>query len=351
MNFDIVLQKILNGYPQQYEKNGAIKTIVVCDPGVDDILMILQLLCSPQFDVVGIVSIEGNATCYQTVQNTLNLIELLGKVNIKIYPGSNYDISTPSQLNETAIYGLSGLDQVKIPMAINVKPNKKQGIDFICDTLNSYKCMIVSTANLTELSKVFMRLVTQNPEDLKNIIAISMMGGVINHTQEANWPVLGQRFTEANFGYNATASKFVFDVSAKYQIPIFLSPLDLTHSILASESDVVNMKEINSVAANLALQLITNVPEHYQKLYLIGPDRHYRHPLHDIHAVSCLLHPELYYGFWVRLALDDEIMPGQIKILNEENGNVFLLDMHYLYRNKFFYELAADIKKFYTLTN
>lgn len=169
-----------------------------------------------------------------------------------------------------------------------------------------------------------------------------MMGGVINSTQEANWPVSGQRFSEANLAYDAKASNILFNICSRFHIPIFLAPLDLTHSIIASESDIEEIKQLKNPAGKLAYQLIKSVPLHYQERYRLGSDQKFRQPLHDVHASHCLLHPDLYQGHWVSVKVSAELKPEQITIIDENQGNVFLLDMHYLYRKQFFTLLAKD---------
>ena len=196
---------------------------------------------------------------------------------------------------------------------------------------------------MTEPSKILQILKEKQSNVLSNIIAISMMGGVINSTQEANWPVTGKRFSEANLAYDAKASKVLFDICTTHKISIFLAPLDLTHAILASESDIEKIKQLNTSAGKLASQLIEAVPLHYQQRYQLGPDQKFRQPLHDIHTSSCLLHPELYHGHWISIQVSSDIKPQQINIINETQGNVFLLDMHYFYRKQFFNLLADDL--------
>jgi inosine-uridine nucleoside N-ribohydrolase len=346
MKFVKVMCHLLSQHYPDVEKLSSIKTIVICDPGVDDLLMLLQILSSSFYEVVGIVPVQGNTTCFQAVQNTLNVCELLGKSTIGIYAGSGYDPFAPPQAEETAVYGENGLNAHMLPTALHMKLMSKSGIEFVCESLISDKYLLISTGTLIELAKIVEGLAKKYPEALKNIIAISMMGGVINATQEANWPIHGQRLSEANISYDTHASEIVFEIAASHKIPILLAPLDLTHSVLASESDVLMLSQIDNAASSLATKLIRNVPEHYQRRYQRGPDLHYRQPLHDMHAVSCLLHPDLYHGQWVRIRVDHELAPQHMHIVDDTDGNVCLVDMHYMQREKFFMRFADDLRSF-----
>ncbi len=336
MNFDKILSNLTKN------RTFPIKTIIFCDPGMDDTLMLLQILGSDKYDIVGIVPVSGNVDIPLTLSNTLHICELVGRTDVNIYSGSIEKDNT----HHIPIYGETGLGSIKLAPTKKSKKiiaQHKNGIDFTCEALQQDKYLIISTGLLTEPAKILQILEEQHPNALKNIIAISMMGGVINSTQEANWPVVGERFSEANLAYDAQASQILFDICAKYHIPIFLVPLDLTHSILASKNDIQKIQQLNTPAAKLVSALIESVPLHYQQRYQLGPDQKFRQPLHDVHASHCLLHPEIYHGYWVNIKVSSNLEPEQITIINKNQGNVFLLDIHYFYHKQFFTLLAEDL--------
>jgi len=350
------LKEVLNGLLLRDGK--PIKTIVICDPGLDDLLMLLQILTSPLFEIVGIIPVYGNAKTYYTVHNTLNLCEFLGKTGISIYPGSDYNPATPDYDEKAVVYGQQGLGSVvSLPTAKKMKMQDINGIEFASKAIARERHLIISTASITEPVKILQNL---PPSALKNIIAISLMGGVINATQEANWPIRGttlfdetkqQQVSEANVGFDTHASKTFFDICTLNNIPILLSPLDLTHSILASENDITHIKNVGNPAAELAAKIIAGVPEHYQKRYREGSDGKFRQPLHDMHSSSCLMHPELYHGYWVTLKVSDTLFPQQTMITDYNQGNVFLLDIHYLHRLAYFRCFVSDLMHYQYLQN
>jgi inosine-uridine nucleoside N-ribohydrolase len=136
----------------------AIKTIVICDPGVDDLLMLIQILSGSFYEVAGIIPVQGNTSCYNAVQNTLSLCELLGKTNVPIYAGSGYSKLAPPQAEETAVYGENGLNSLKLPAAKSMKMMPQSGIEFACSALIKDQYLLVSTAALTEPAKIFTYL-------------------------------------------------------------------------------------------------------------------------------------------------------------------------------------------------
>src|SRR5690242_2254078 len=84
MNFD----KTLSSLYQLKKMISPIKVIVFCAPGIDSALMLLQLLGSHKYDIVGIVPVSGNVDISLAVSNTLSICEFVGQYDIKIYPGS-----------------------------------------------------------------------------------------------------------------------------------------------------------------------------------------------------------------------------------------------------------------------
>lgn len=226
------------------------------------------------------------------LENTLALCEYVGRTNVKIYPGKK------EKFKGYKVYGKRALNGLKLPKPKIMKAEITPGITFAYEFIKKNKTIIISTAGLTEPAEVLKKLEKESPRSLKNIMGISMMGGVINITQEANYPVKGKRMTEANFADNPKATQQLFKITQKHNVPIFLSTLDLTHSVLISQSDIQSLKNNKNRFAQCVYKLISNVPKHYQRRFKKVPDGKFRQPVHDVHASCCLLYPDLYYAQW-----------------------------------------------------
>lgn len=318
------------------------KVIVISDPGVDDALMLLQILNTALYNVTGVIPIEGNGSYKITLQNTLNICEYIEKININVYPCSDYFEQKPLKINIAPVYGENALCGLTIPPATKMKHRNINGVDFACNELHNNKYLIISTGPLTELAKILVRLEQDKMTSLNNILAISIMGGVMNSLQEANWPVIGLRQSEANFSYDFPSTQLALDICQRHHIPIILTPLDLSHSILACKSDLRFLKNTyNRSIQKLAKYLIENVPSHYKARYGLGPNYEYRQPLHDVHASNCLINPHHYYGKWANIDISSS-KSGLLTINTADDGNVFLLDMHYHNRQQFFNDLFKN---------
>jgi inosine-uridine nucleoside N-ribohydrolase len=329
--FSKILEPLLTQYPMP--------VIVFCDPGVDDALMLLQLLGAQSlYKVVGIIPVKGNISSQVCLENTLELCEYIGRTDVPVYPGRK------AEFTGVAVYGDRAMGSLVLPKAEKMKAQQTPGIEFAVEYLKHHQALIISTGGLTEPAEVLQKLSNDSPAALKNIRGISLMGGVINSTQEANFPVKGIRTSEFNVADDPEATKQFFDITAQYGISIFLQPLDLTHSALVSKTDVASLENINHPAAKAAYTLISNVPDHYQKRYKKGPDGEYRQPLHDLHSSTCLLHPELYRGRWVELEVSRDPSHNHFSIKKEGTGNVFLLSIPTPDRKKFIDAIVKDYK-------
>lgn len=311
--------------------------IIFCDPGVDDLLMLLQILGSQQkYSIAGIIPVRGNASSQTCLENTLAACEYIGRTDIKIYPGKK------EKFKGFKVYGKHGLNGLRLPKPTVMKAESTPGIAFAYNFIQKQKVTLISTAGLTEPAEVLARLHHTSPRSLDNILGISLMGGVINASQEANYPITGKRFTEANVADNPRATKKLFDISEKHKIPIFLSTLDLTHSVLVSKTDAKALRKTNNAIEKCAYTLIKNVPQHYKKRFGKGPDQEYRQPIHDVHASNYLLHPELYCGKWVTLNVSTNAKNPHFSIKKQGAGNVFLLSLLPLNRSKFIQTVMSD---------
>lgn len=58
------------------------------DPGVDDALALALILARPEFELVGLSTVFGNASVEQTTQNALRLLTLFGRPELPVHVGA-----------------------------------------------------------------------------------------------------------------------------------------------------------------------------------------------------------------------------------------------------------------------
>src|SRR5260370_23865036 len=65
-----------------------IPILIDCDPGYDDVIAIMLALASPEVEVLGITTVEGNQPVAETTQNALRVVEFLAR-EIPVAAGAN----------------------------------------------------------------------------------------------------------------------------------------------------------------------------------------------------------------------------------------------------------------------
>lgn len=66
-----------------------------CDPGIDDAIALGYLLCQGDLDIIGIAASGGNVSTAQVSANAQSWLELAGRTDIPIHPGSTYPSAWP----------------------------------------------------------------------------------------------------------------------------------------------------------------------------------------------------------------------------------------------------------------
>ena len=107
------------------------KCIIDTDPGADDVLALIMALNSPELEILGLTTVEGNARLEHTTANALRLLDYMGRTEIPVYVGS----STPLEgefYHAYEVHGEEGLT-VRLPDT-DVRPADGNAVDFIIET-------------------------------------------------------------------------------------------------------------------------------------------------------------------------------------------------------------------------
>jgi len=203
------------------------KLILDVDTGSDDALAIMCALLSPEFDVVGICSVNGNRPLPNTTENTLRVVELLGS-KVPVIRGCATPITaTIDPLRAMRMRSNDAVDEngekiayhaeyLALPPA-TIKPLQgTNAVSWYIDTLMNAteKITVVLVGPLTN----FALALRAEPEILKNVEELVIMGG--GHDQRNSTAA-----SEFNIFIDPEAAAVVFNCGAK----ITLMPLDATH--------------------------------------------------------------------------------------------------------------------------
>jgi len=261
------------------------KVILDVDTGSDDAIAIMAAALSHEIELLGITTVNGNRNVDITTDNTLRVVNLLGK-NIPVYKGcalplvstllkgrrSNIPYKGP-EFKEEDVHG----DHIPAPET-SMTEQPEHAVFWLVNTLinSKEKVTLIFVGPLTNLAMA-LRIA---PNIIENIKEIIIMGGgylVNNITSGA----------EFNFWVDPEAAKIVMDCGA----PIRLVPLDATHAAYVTRAEAEEIRRLNTPAAELCADLIIRRIDGYKNFQpLAVPDAV---PVHDVLAVCALLKPEV----------------------------------------------------------
>ncbi|KRK46664.1 nucleoside hydrolase [Dellaglioa algida] len=269
---------------------GRKKMILDLDTGIDDAMAIAYALASEEIDLIGIVGSYGNLQMLDGVQNSLNLLSLLGQPNIPVYLGEKHSMTTQTfntmQISQE-IHGMNGIGDITIPKS-DQSPHPGSGIDFIIDSAKKFQSdlIIVPTGPLTNLALA----IKQSPEIETLIGKVVLMGGALTIPGNVT-PV-----AEANINQDPEAANEVF----QSKLTITMVGLDVTLKTLLTKKETQEWRQLNSTSSRAFADIVDYYIEAYANLKTnLGGCA-----LHDPLAVAVAIDPSLVTTLPINMKVD-----------------------------------------------
>lgn len=265
------------------------KIIIDTDPGQDDAVAILLALGSPdELDILGITAVAGNVGLAQNARNALQIVELSGRTDIKVYAGCAGPFRRKLTTAEH-VHGKTGLDGPTLP-APRQQLEAQHGVDFIIDTLRREPEQSVTLCALGPLTNLAMAFV-KAPDIVPRVKEIVLMGGGLfeggNTTPAA----------EFNIYVDPEAADTVFHSG----IPITQVPLDVSHFMLANRERVERFRKLGNRTGVATAEMLEFFERFDESKY--GWDGG---PLHDPCVIAYLLQPQIFKGKHVNVAIETQ---------------------------------------------
>ena len=252
------------------------KIIIDTDPGIDDAMAIFFALKSPEFEVLGLTSIFGNASTATCTTNALRLLEIAGRSDIPVAAGAPHPLDRPFKGAADFVHGADGQGNVSLPDP-QTQPIGQRAHEFIIDTVLAQpgEVTLVPLGPLTNIA-----LALQLEPNLATAIAeIVLMGG------NAFCPGNASPTAEANIINDPAAADIVFGADC----PIVMCGLDVTEKINMSSAFLAQFADIDTPEA----QHIARILPHYQAFYHGRYGHDFIH-VHDSTTINYLLRPDLF---------------------------------------------------------
>lgn len=208
------------------------KVIIDCDPGVDDALALILAMQYPDFDILGITTVFGNAYLEQTTKNALTVVEL-SKKNIPVYKGAATPLRKVLDAPPDFIHGTDGLGNTHQPDP-GITYQSKPAAQFIVDMAKAYpkEVIIIAVGRLTNLAEA----IKLDSNVTKNIKEIVLMGGDLYVPGNVN-PV-----AEANVEGDPDAADIVLTAPWK----VTMIGLDVTTKVKLNDDILMHVKDKNT---------------------------------------------------------------------------------------------------------
>jgi len=240
-------------------------------------MMILAALRSPELEVIGITSVFGNASGYETALNALRLVELEGNDHIPVARGSDCGLIVEAQMLGTAVHGEDGMGNTNPP------PPKGKWLDisaaqFIAQKVLEYAHQVTLLA-VGPLTNVALALRLE-PRIVELVEQVVIMGGSIGAGGNIS-PV-----AEANIFHDPHAAEVVFSAG----LPLVMVGLDVTLKVIQTRQYLDEIKKADNPAGHLLNAILPCYQAYHDQAYGMGGDIH----THDPSALAYVLVPELF---------------------------------------------------------
>ena len=257
------------------EKTMTQKLILDVDTGTDDAVALMLAALSPDLELVGATTVNGNTLVHNCTENSLRVFDYIGKP-IPVFEGMALPLSRPDiQRGETsqAIHG----DLLDLPAARS-KKQSQHAVDWLVDTYmqSDGDIILVPVGPLTNIAAA----IRKEPRILDKIPEIVIMGGAHEHGNITP-------MAEFNIWVDPEAARIVVNCGR----PIRMIPLDATHRALVSHTDCNRLREIGTPAAIATAIVVEKRIAGYDATQPMN--RHGAAPVHDALAVCAILDPSV----------------------------------------------------------
>ena len=260
------------------------KVILDVDTGSDDTVALITTMLIPEFEILGICSVNGNRCVDYTTENTLRVVELMGN-KWPVFRGCSLPyVSTvlgrrpgyprrkgTGPANNAGVHG-DFIDQLP-PATIKEQPIPPAA--WLVKTLMEQEDHSVTLIPLGPLTNI-AHAVAMEPRIVDKVKEIMYMGGGYKIGNKS-------AVSEFNVWMDPEAAQVV--MSAGFKNFTFV-PLDATHDAYLTMEDAAHIREIGTAPAAVCADLIEQRIKGYSTWQKVAVDQ--AAPVHDPLTVAAL---------------------------------------------------------------
>jgi purine nucleosidase len=214
------------------------RVLLDCDPGIDDALAIVFACGHPGLDLAEVTTVSGNVDLGKVTANALGVLELAGRPDVPVVPGSARPLLRPVA-DARDVHGESGLGAASLPPA-RTEPVAGHAVDFLIEQIGAApgEITLVATGPLTNIA-LAVRREPRLAGWVKDFVIMGGSAGRGNTTPAA----------EFNIWADPEAAAIVF--SAGWRVTMV--GLDVTLQARATPAVQERMRPLGRLAADLLL--------------------------------------------------------------------------------------------------
>ena len=250
--------------------------IIDCDTGVDDAVALLLAFASPEFDILGVCTTDGNVSAELVARNTRIIRQVAGREDVPVHIGCPRPIvRDPVQAGH--FHGESGLGDLEI-FEPSAPAADGHAVNFIIDQVMRLPPESVTLAVTGPMTNLAVAMVME-PRIIERLGPVIIMGGARSEG--------GNIIASAEF--NVFADPHAAQVVFTSGCPITVLGLDATHQVRATPDRIAAIEALGTEAARVAGRLL-RFASRVSAEHMEGEDS----PLHDPCTIAFLLRPELF---------------------------------------------------------
>jgi inosine-uridine nucleoside N-ribohydrolase len=247
----------------------------------------------PMLELVGVTTVNGNVVVEHCTDNSLRVLDFIGRSDIPVYEGLNRplvraDFPIPRAIKKsTGVHGT----ELDVPPATSRKQNKS-AVEFLIETYRAAteEIVLVPTGPLSNIAAA----IALDPGFVDRVPEVVLMGGAHHHGNVTP-------SAEMNIWADPEASASVFAAGFRKLVCV---PLDATHQALVSKADCETMAAMGTPAGTAAARFIGRRIGAYDANQPTGEPG--AAPVHDALCVAYLVDPSVITTRFLHVAIETQ---------------------------------------------
>ncbi len=250
------------------------EVVLDVDVGIDDALMILQLVSEPRVEVIAVGAVHGNCTAANSARNALRTLEAVGIHSVPVALGLESPLDPPHSAPQ--VHGHDGLGDLGLPEPkgqVTGEPAAEQLV-----RLGLERPGVLDLIAVGSLSNLAAALAL-DAKSLKRYRSITVLGTLSRYPK----PVVPD-YNDANIYFDPDASRAVLSSDT----PMTIVPIDLSRRAALEDRHLDALRHGDSPQAKFAWTILPFYCNFYQER--LG---RWSASMHDPLAASIAIDPSL----------------------------------------------------------